>query len=401
MKTINKVLFILTFITTYAFAQTCQEEDYIALRALYLSTNGDNWYNNNGWPSEGVFNANPTMPTGTDVSTWYGIITDGTGCVICIDMGGYGDCAGYADVGNNLIGSIPPEIGNLSNLQALLLLINQLTGNIPAEIGNLDNLELLFLLRNQLTGSIPSEIGNLSNLKGLGFENNQLTGSIPLEFGDLSNLIGLSLQDNQLSGNIPPELGNLYSLRSMRLSDNQLTGNIPSEIGGLDELIRLQLDNNQLTGSIPPEFGNLDNLERLWLFNNQLDGCYDLTINTLCAQLDPAYNNNSYVSAGNNFNATWEDFCATGTGTCVVNVDNTQQSNFKVYPIPAHDFVVFDVPNNTTNIQVVLHDINGRQISHQLLPTDHQISVSHLNTGVYVYRLFYEDEVYSGKIIVE
>ena len=36
-----------------------------------------------------------------------------------------------------LTGSIPPEIGNLTNLTFLSLRINQLTGEIPSEIGNL------------------------------------------------------------------------------------------------------------------------------------------------------------------------------------------------------------------------------------------------------------------------
>jgi len=39
------------------------------------------------------------------------------------------------------------------------------TGTIPAEIGNLTNLTWLDLSHNQLTGTIPVEIGNLTNLK--------------------------------------------------------------------------------------------------------------------------------------------------------------------------------------------------------------------------------------------
>ncbi|MBT4054648.1 MAG: hypothetical protein HOE74_05850 [Candidatus Marinimicrobia bacterium] len=78
-----------------------------------------------------------------------------------------------------LTGSIPPEIGNLTNLQILDLSYNQLTGVIPPEIGNLTNLITLNLGDNQLTGPIPSEIGNLTNLTNLNLRSNQLTGSIP------------------------------------------------------------------------------------------------------------------------------------------------------------------------------------------------------------------------------
>jgi len=30
-----------------------------------------------------------------------------------------------------------------------------------------------------------------------------------------------------------------------------------------------------------------------------------------------------------------------------------------------------------------------------------KLAVSHLNDGVYIYRIFYENEMYSGKIVVE
>ena len=43
----------------------------------------------------------------------------------------------------------------------------ELSGPIPAEIGNLTNLETLMLNDNNLSGNIPSSIGNLTQLKVL------------------------------------------------------------------------------------------------------------------------------------------------------------------------------------------------------------------------------------------
>ena len=79
---------------------------------------------------------------------------------------------------NGLTGSIPPEIGNLTNLTELYLNENQLTGSIPSEIGNLTNLYGLSLRYNQLTGIIPDEICNQGDSSpGLG--NNQLCPPYP------------------------------------------------------------------------------------------------------------------------------------------------------------------------------------------------------------------------------
>ena len=171
-----------------------------------------------------------------------------------------------------IVGTIPSELGNLSNLQGLSLNDNQLTGGIPEELGSLANLQQLSLWGNRLTGGIPKELGNLSNLQGLDLAFNQLTGTIPKELGSLSNLQGLQLHGNRLTGEIPKELGNLSNLRYLWLHVNQLTGVIPKELGNLAQLEILLLQGNQLTGVIPTELGNLSNLQSLDLSDNQLTG---------------------------------------------------------------------------------------------------------------------------------
>ena len=63
---------------------------------------------------------------------------------------------------------------------------SQLTGEIPPEVGNLVNLEILYLNGNQLTGVIPSEIGSLTNLERIYLHDNALSGLIPETLCDLN-----------------------------------------------------------------------------------------------------------------------------------------------------------------------------------------------------------------------
>jgi hypothetical protein len=101
------------------------------------------------------------------------------------------------------------------------------------ECYNIEEMTFLSLSNYNLTGSIPPEIGYLTNLTNIWLQNNQLTGSIPPEIGYLTNLTQLYLGSNQLTGEIPVEIGNLINLTDLWVSNNQLTGEIPGAVCAL------------------------------------------------------------------------------------------------------------------------------------------------------------------------
>jgi len=172
---------------------------------------------------------------------------------------------------NDLSGTIPPELGDLTSLvTGLQLNDNQLTGSIPPELGNLVSLERLLLNDNQLSGSIPPEIGDLASLKQLWLHYNQLSGAIPPELAALPVVEQMYLGSNQLTGSIPPELGDMTAPVDLALSDNQLSGSIPAELGDMTAVKGLSLASNQLSGEIPTELMGLSTLLLLHLSYNAL-----------------------------------------------------------------------------------------------------------------------------------
>ncbi|KAG5572924.1 hypothetical protein H5410_062690 [Solanum commersonii] len=179
----------------------------------------------------------------------------------------------YLDLHTNMIsGTIPLQIGSLAKLQNINIYDNLLNGSIPASLSNLTNLSILSLYQNNLSGLIPTEIGYLRSLTSLDLGTNSLNGSIPTSLGNLTNLSSLFLNGNHLSGFIPALLGNLTSLSILYLQENNLSGSIPKEIGYLRSLSQLVLAKNSLSGAIPVSLGNLTSLSIMYLYQNNLSG---------------------------------------------------------------------------------------------------------------------------------
>ena len=159
------------------------------------------------------------------ISEWGGIVIGGSPPrVIRLSLPGLSP--------SKLTGSIPPELGDLTNLEEIVIHSNRLSGSIPPELGNLASLRVMRLSWNLLEGTIPGELGRLTSLETMNLDHNLLVSGIPPEIGNLSNLKELRLQNNRLSGTIPHELGDLVSLTVLEIGNNDLTGCVPAELSG-------------------------------------------------------------------------------------------------------------------------------------------------------------------------
>jgi Leucine-rich repeat (LRR) protein len=317
MKKICTLSILLIISASIKIKAQVNVNDSLAVVDLYNSTNGDHWNSKNNWLTK--------KPLGT----WYGIevrknrvfkiylpINNLTG-TIPASIGNLTELRHLvlsespflkgpipSTIGNlrqlqtlvltelGLTGTIPDEITKLVNLRKLSLQNNYtLTGNIPFNIGNLINLRALTLYANNLSGTLPSSIGNCTNLILIDLHENKLTGPLPSSIGSMISLKELRAEDNQLSGEIPDSIGNLINLESILLEDNQLTGNIPSTLSKLINLNTLDLYHNLLSGQIPPSLGNLKNLTYLSLANNKLRGNIPSTLGSLNSDLYLDHNN--------------------------------------------------------------------------------------------------------------
>lgn len=171
INSVDYALFIADWGKTFPVTSLTPRE---VLVALYNATGGANWTHNTNWLSD------------KDISTWHGVsVSNGRVTDLNLSL-------------NNLTGTIPAELGNLTNLETLNLSYNQLRGAIPAELGNLGNLEQLWLVNNQLRGTIPAALGNLSNLEVLILNNNLLSGALPQGLTGLTKLMSFSFGGTSL-----------------------------------------------------------------------------------------------------------------------------------------------------------------------------------------------------------
>ena len=204
MKKFLPAVVALCFSVTQCFAQV-NVQDSLALVALYNSTNGSGWANKTNWLSGSV-------------DTWYGVTITGN------------RVTNLSITNNNMVGSLPSELGDLTAIIGLFLSDNEISGTIPASLSNLKEMWTLRLSHNNLTGTIPTSLESLEKLRYLSLEYNTLTGSIP---PGLKIANAIALQNNQLSGTVPAFLCDKYLF--IFIQNNQFTFDGMECIGANDQ----------------------------------------------------------------------------------------------------------------------------------------------------------------------
>ncbi|KAI3787848.1 hypothetical protein L2E82_00322 [Cichorium intybus] len=165
----------------------------------------------------------------------------------------------------NWTGIVCNEGGTVSKIT---LQNSSLSGTLTEfEFSSFPNLTHLDLSNNNVGGSIPSAISNLTSIMFLDLSSNGFKDEIPSEIGKLTHLEYLDLNDNNLNGNILFRIGNLQNnLTFLDLSKNHLNGTLPeSFFTNLHNLEYLNLTENSFQGPLSTGFYNLSNLKDLRL----------------------------------------------------------------------------------------------------------------------------------------
>jgi len=189
-------------------------ERYI-LAVLSFSLSSDSWPK---CPSSADCDSSMFL-SGSDVCEWDGIVCNSSGSVTSLRLDELG-----------LTGTLPEEIGGLTQLTEIDMDSNGMTGPIPESVGRLSLLEILDIDNNALIGTIPGSIYGLSALRVIDLDGNALSGTVSTEIGRLTQLYFLQLDFNLFNGSIPSELGSLQGLKYLSLFGNGFTGALPGDL---------------------------------------------------------------------------------------------------------------------------------------------------------------------------
>ena len=117
---------------------------------------------------------------------------------------------------------------------------NNMIGTIPLEIGALAFMSSYISSSNAISGAIPTSLGLIVPLQTFDISLNNMTGELfQAEYSGLNGLaevVQFVVDSNNFQGNIPTEIGLWSRLQTLGISGNKITGTIPTEIGKLVDM---------------------------------------------------------------------------------------------------------------------------------------------------------------------
>ena len=214
-----------------------------ALVDLYDSTDGQNWF------------VNTNRDTDTDVCTWYGIT--------CMNIWNQ-DRVIWIDLSsNNLVGTLPAVLSDLTELQRFILDFNDLWGTLSSDRSAWTHIHTFSL----------KGMNNNSNLPLVGW-------SLPSSWSARWNTIkDFTITDNRINGPLPTAWSNWSVIEEFNVWGNQLNWQLPVQFSSRWPTIKkFSVNNNQFVWPLPTAWSNWSVIED-----------FNISFNPLNAQLPSAW----------------------------------------------------------------------------------------------------------------
>ena len=187
------------------------------------------------------------------------------------------------NISSNFLDKFPPFLCQLHSLVDLDLSFNAIA-NLPDEIGNLKNLEKLLITNNRLVDEVCEGFRQLLSLRELDIKYNSITSidvvselpkleTLTAAHNHISSFVGKFETIRQLKLNSNPLnkfeiIEPVPTLKTLNLSHAQLAS-IDSAFSNMVNLETLVLDKNYFV-SLPPQIGTLTRLEHFSIANNSV-----------------------------------------------------------------------------------------------------------------------------------
>ena len=110
---------------------------------------------------------------------------------------------------NNMLGTLPTEIGLMTALESMYAFSNGISGTLPTELGRLSSLRIFSVYKNPISGALPTQLGHLSQLTRIVAADSAIS-AIPSQVGRLTNLEIFNLYRTEVvEGAVPTQLARL------------------------------------------------------------------------------------------------------------------------------------------------------------------------------------------------
>jgi len=235
---------------------------------IFKQTGGEQWSFNQNWMQQQHSNGQPIH-----VCDWHGISCDQTKSIVGITLGANNlkgklpteifmlpNLESLSFFGNKNLEISLEGIDNAENLRSLILDSTKLIS--LQGVGKARSLTELNVENNNLIGSLPDELGRLINLESLSVSKNKFTGTIPYWINNLPSLETFLAAENKFEGPVPHH-ANFKRLTYVDFSDNDLNGWVPMNFlqsVNNEEKIVVDLSRNKIEGSLPRELARLDRI---------------------------------------------------------------------------------------------------------------------------------------------